>query len=131
MMFNLFLKHGYFPKSFIRSIIVPFVKNKNGCLSDMSNYRAITLSNTLATIFESILMNAAMSTDVVNMHQFGFKQSHSTTLCTQVLKTVGDYYSRRGSDVYVCFIDFSKVFDSVNYYKLFSMLLDDGVNTCD
>jgi len=27
----------------------------------------------------------------------------------------------------VCFIDFSKVFDKVNYWKLFSMLLDDGI----
>jgi len=26
----------------------------------------------------------------------------------------------------VCFIDFSKAFDKVNYWKLFSMLLDDG-----
>ena len=54
MMFALFLKHGYLPKSFIRSIIVPLVQNKNGCLSDMNNYRAITLSNTLTKIFESI-----------------------------------------------------------------------------
>ena len=28
MMFILFLKHGYIPKSFIRSIIVPLVKKK-------------------------------------------------------------------------------------------------------
>ena len=52
----------------------------------MNDYRAITLSKTLTKIFESILMNAVMSTDVVDMYQFGFKQSHSTTLCTQVLK---------------------------------------------
>ena len=45
-------------------------------------------------------------------------------------KTIVDYYLRRESDVYACFIDFSKAFDFVNYYKLFNMLLDDGVNTC-
>ena len=74
-------------------------------------------------------MNAVMSTDVVNMFEFGFKQSHSTNLYTQELITVVDYYLRRESDVYACFIDFSKVFDPVNYYKLFNMLLE-GVNTC-
>ena len=98
----------------------------------MNDYRAITLSNTLTKIFESILMNAVMSTDVVDMYQFGFKLSHSTILCrtTQVLKTVVDFYLRWGNNVYTFFINFSKAFDSLNYNKLFIMLLDDGVNTC-
>ena len=29
--------------------------------------------------------------------------------------------------MYLCFIDFSKAFDKVNYWKLFSMLLNDGI----
>ena len=29
-----------------------------------------------------------------------------------------------------CFVDFSKAFDRVNYWKLFSQLLDDGVMLC-
>ncbi len=75
------------------------MRNKNGCLSEMKNYRAITLSNTVTKIFESMLMNAVKSTDRVDMYQFGFKQSHSATLCTQVLKSLVDYYLRRGKDV--------------------------------
>ena len=31
--------------------------------------------------------------------------------------------------MFVCFIDFSKAFDKVNYWKPFRQLLDDGVNT--
>ena len=31
--------------------------------------------------------------------------------------------------MFVCFIEFSKAFDKVNYWKLFRKLLDDGVNT--
>ena len=31
--------------------------------------------------------------------------------------------------MFVCFIDFSKAFDKVNYWKLFRQLLDGGVNT--
>jgi len=34
-----------------------------------------------------------------------------------------------GSHVFSCFVDFSKVFDGVNYWKLFDKLLDDGVNS--
>ena len=32
--------------------------------------------------------------------------------------------------MFVCFIDFSKAFDKVNYWKLFGQLIDDGVNSC-
>ena len=28
-----------------------------------------------------------------------------------------------------CFIDFKKAFDSINYWKLFNKLIDDGINT--
>ena len=41
--------------------------------------------------------------------QFGFKQGHSTSLCTCVVKKVVDYYISRGSHVFICFIDFTKV----------------------
>ena len=61
-------------------------------------------------------------------YQFGFKSSHSTAICTSVFKQVVDYYTDRGSHVFACFVDFSKAFDRVNYWKLFSMLLDDGVD---
>ena len=32
--------------------------------------------------------------------------------------------------MFVCFIDYSKAFDKVNYWKLFKQLIDDGVNGC-
>ena len=39
-----------------------------------------------------------------------------------------EYYASRGtSHVFVCVVDFTKVFDKVNYWKLFKQLLDDGV----
>ena len=30
--------------------------------------------------------------------------------------------------VFACFVDFSKAFDTVNYWKLFNKLLDDNIN---
>jgi len=41
LLFNLFLKHSYLPISFRQSVLVPLVKNKNGDLSSLDNYRAI------------------------------------------------------------------------------------------
>ena len=55
---------------------------------------------------------------------FGFKHGHSTTLCTDTLRKTIDYYRSGGSHVFVCFVDFTKAFDYVNYWKLFTKLID-------
>jgi len=62
-------------------------------------------------------------------HQFGFKAHHSTGICTQVFKQTVDYYVNRGSHVFACFTDYTKALDCVNYWKLFSKLLDDTIDT--
>ena len=46
------------------------------------------------------------------------------------MKKVVDYYTSRRSHAFVCFVDFSKAFDKVNYWKLFNKLLDDSID-CD
>jgi len=40
-----------------------------------------------------------------------------------------DYYVNRGSRVFACFIDFKKAFDYVNYWKLFTKLLQDNTDS--
>ena len=47
--------------------------------------------------------------------------------CTSVLKNTVDYYARKGSHVFACFVDFTKAFDDVNFWQLFCKLLDCGV----
>jgi len=63
-------------------------------------------------------------------YQFGFKAGHSTSLCAGIVKQTVDYYINRGSHVFTCFVDFRKAFDTVNYWKLFNQLLDDGIDIC-
>ena len=56
-------------------------------------------------------------------------KSNSTFLIfASTFKNTVDYYRCRGSHVFVCFIDFSTAFDTVNYWKLFSKLLSDDVD---
>jgi hypothetical protein len=45
-----------------------------------------------------------------------------------LFKRTVKYYTDRGSHIFACFIDFNKAFDLVNYWKLFKMLLNDGIN---
>lgn len=128
MLFNLFLKFSYLPDNLITSAIIPLVKNKAGNLSDLNNYRAIAISNVFSKLFEYLLIDQVYSYSDYDYFQFGFKDSHSTGLCTNVLKRTIDYYRNYGSHVFTCFVDFNKAFDSVNYWKLFSKLLDDNIN---
>ena len=126
---NLFLVHSFVPDSFTRCTIVPLVKCKAGDLTDINNYRAITLSNAITKIAELVLLPYINDKiDAVDW-QFGFKAGHSTSLCTYSFKQVVDYYTNRGSLVFVCFADFSKAFDKVNYWKLFNQLIDLGLST--
>jgi len=69
------------------------------------------------------------SDSVIENHQFGFKAGHSIGLCTST--SIGirivDCYTNRDR-VFVCSINIQKVFDIVNYGKLFLKLLDDDAN---
>ena len=128
MLFNLFIKHCYMPKSFMQCVIIPLVKCKSGNLADVNNYRAIAVSTAISKLFEHVLSYHLECFDGSDAYQFGFTSGLSTSLCTNVLKQTVEYYSERGSHVFACFIDFTKAFDRVNYWKLFNMLLDDKCN---
>jgi len=112
----------------MESTIIPLVKCKNGDLTDVNNYRAITLSNAITKILESIILEYVNDRVPITDCQFGFKFGHSTSLCTCSFKQVVEYYTGRGSHVFVCFADFSKAFDRVKYWKLFKQLLDIGLS---
>ena len=50
--FTCMFTHCYMPSSMIKSIIVPFVKNKCSNLADKNNYRPITLSTGSPRVFK-------------------------------------------------------------------------------
>lgn len=128
LLFNMFVKYAYIPRAFMQSVIVPLVKCKTGNLSDVNNYRAIAISTAISKLFEHLLSHYVEHIHAIDSYQFGFTAGHSTSLCTYALKQAVDYYTSRGSHVFACFVDFSKAFDKVNYWKLFNKLLDDECN---
>jgi len=69
-----------------------------------------------------LLLDSLSSSSGCDQYQFGFKRGHSTGLCTAMFKQTVDYNRVHASQVFVCFIDFSKAFDYVNYWKLFYKL---------
>jgi len=85
IVFNLFLVHSFVTDIFMRCTIVPLVKCKAADLTDINNYRAVTLSNSVTKIFEVILLSYVNDKIEIVEYQFGFKNGHSTLLRTHSL----------------------------------------------
>ena len=101
---------------FCQSTIIPLVKCKSGDLSDVNNYRAIAITNSLSKSLETLLFNFIDSDDPVD--EFGFRKKLSTSTCTHVFKKTVNYYRQHGSHV------FTKAFDNVDYWLLLCKLID-------
>ena len=56
--------------------------------------------------------------------QHGFKKNHSTSSACLVLKETVHYYINANSNVYSCFLDISKAFDSVSHKILIEKLVE-------
>ena len=124
LLFNLCVRYGYLPNDFMTTFISPLAKCASGDLTDVHNYRAISLSNTISKVLETVLLKYIECSDQSDDYQFGFKKKHSTALCTAVFKRTVKYYTERGSHVFCAFIDFNKAFDNVDYWLLFYKLCD-------
>jgi Reverse transcriptase (RNA-dependent DNA polymerase) len=124
---RVFHLHGVLPYNFSTNVL-RVLHDKSGDSSDVNDYRAISIPTAMSKLIEATLFESINSNMPLVDYQFGFKQSHSTAICTEVFKRVTDYYTDRGSYFFACFVYFSKAFDRVNYWKLFHMLLDDGVD---
>ena len=124
LLFSAFITHGYLPDMFMKTAIVPIIKNKTGNTSDKNNYRPIALVTAASKIFELCLSVILEDYLITHDQQFGFKRKHSTDLCIFTVKSVTKYYTKKNSPVYTCFLDASKAFDKINHYILFQKLLD-------
>ena len=122
--FNAMFLHGYIPADATQTIICPPIKDKNGDLSDISNYRPIALATVFSKILEHILLSRLQEHLKTADNQFGFKRGHSTLMPILILKELLKFYRDHGSTMFVCFLDASKAFDRVDYTILFGKLVN-------
>jgi hypothetical protein len=120
---NTMLTHGYMCTDMMKTILVPIVKDKNDDLSSVDNYRPIAITTASSKIVELLFLDRLSEYLECQDNQFGFKSSHSTDMCVYVLKQVISFYSECSSPLFITYLDASKAFDRVNFYKLFDKLM--------
>ena len=126
-LFNAMLRHSFVPRQFKHGTIIPIVKDHQGNLGDVGNYRGITISPIASQNFEHCLKIVFHGYLTTNALQFGFKSKSSTSHALYCLRESVDYYIRNGSRVFCTFLDASKAFDRLIHSGLFLKLLKRGV----
>ena len=77
--------------------------------------------NSIQKIFHYVIIIIDLSDDSLSTSdmQYGYKNNHSTTMCTVILKEVIHHYINGNSNVYCCLLDASKAFDKIHYGSYF------------
>jgi len=126
-LFNLSLSSGYFPSCWKISHVTPIKKGND--LSNICNYRSISLISIIPKIFESLVSKKIypILAPTVNDNQHGFIKGKSTTTNLLIFQTfILDAFTS-GCQVDVINTDFSKAFDKVTHSFLTEKLHSIGI----
>ncbi len=130
-LFNWVLNTGKSPDQWHKAIIVPIPKNKKLRIA-VDEFRPISLTSTVAKIFESImnkrLTNLAKKQNWIPDFQFGFRKGYSTIdNLINVQQHIHTAFKQR-KIILAAFLDIKKAYDCVDRKLLYSIIKDFGVN---
>lgn len=125
-LFNVILKQSQFPDIWKVAQICPILKS--GDVTDVANYRPISILSNFSKAFESILYTQIYGQlrSIFSSNQHGFIPGRSTITN---LSCFSQYISEsldRGGQVDVVYTDFQKAFDQVDHYVLLTKLANIG-----
>ena len=105
---------------------------KSGDPSNPANYRGLSITSCMGKLFNGLLQNRLdrylESNELLSKHQFGFRKNHRTTDNIFILKTlINKYLKKNKCNLYACFVDFTKAFDTVDRKALLYKLLNKGI----
>jgi hypothetical protein len=112
--FNKILREGYCESL---SIGIIHALYKGGDCIQFDNYRGITIGPVLAKVFvmilESHISQWAETNDLHAKGQASFKKDFRTTNNLFILRTLTEQAKFQKKQLYICFVDFKKTFDTV------------------
>ncbi|CAM4728174.1 unnamed protein product [Leuciscus chuanchicus] len=102
-----------FPTEWKKAVIIPVYKKKDKL--DCNNYRGISLLCHSSKIITTIIMERIKkkTEEILSEEQAGFRTLRSTIDQIFTLRQLAEKYTDFSKDLFVCYIDFQKAFDSV------------------
>ena len=114
----------YVPDDWVNAIMVAIYKNK-GPREECGNYRGIALLVAAGKILAGVLLhrlNTHVASNVLPESQCGFRSNRSTVDMIFTARQIQEKCREQHMDLYQCFIDLQKAFDTVNRTALWKML---------
>ena len=119
---NMSIQNQKIPTVWKTAKVIPIPKT--GDLTDVTNFRPISLLPTPGKVLERIVHNQIVveTEELITNHQYGFRKGRSTTQAiTQIINHIYTNFNTRTPTV-ALFIDFRKAFDCLQYPTLIAKL---------
>lgn len=124
---------GKWPEDFLQTIMIPIKKKNNA--TTCKDYRTISLLPHAAKVMLKILtkrIQAKVEAEKgLGEDQFGFRKGRGTRDAIGALRVLTERSLEYGQEVYICFVDYEKAFDRVDWRKLMSALRRRGIDWKD
>src|SRR3990170_4212832 len=113
---------GVWPEDFTKVIMIPLQKKANAV--ECGDHRTISLISHASKILLKVRTRRieAKTRDFIGRIQFGFRRGCGTRDAIGVMRVLCERSMEFGNDVYICFVDFEKAFDRVNWVKMMEVL---------
>ena len=127
-MFNLILAEGVIPPELLESRTILLFKK--GDVTDIGNYRPITLLNTLYKVLSRCLLNRMERhmEENISEEQCGFRKNYGTSDNLHIVRQVMEKCREYRLPTFFCFVDLAKAFDSIHHNSIWSSLGEIGIH---
>jgi len=130
-MCNKMYETAYLPEDLRTSIFILLPKKPKAI--ECSDFRTISLMCHILKLLLSIIMRRISNhiDSEISEEQAGFKKNSGTREAIFNLKMIAEKHLEKQKDLFICFIDYSKAFDSVNHKTLIETLQNIGIDEND
>ena len=127
--YNRIWERGEVPNSWKEAIVVSIYKGK-GTDTDPSNYRPISLLNSIYKLFAAMLQHRLASQHEPHLRatQYGFRASRGTIHPLFILRRAMEWSEMTSNPLYFLFLDWKQAFDSIDHNSMLIALKRFGVS---